>query len=339
MMNMSSREWRLVKRPTGAPTESDVELATVELPSPRAGEVIVHNAAMSVEPYMWGRMTGEADYAAPYEIGAAMTGHAVGTVVASADPQIAEGTLVLHEAGWREAAVLPSAQVRPLGAADLTPSVWLGALGLTGLTAYVGLLHMAGCRPGDTVFVSAAAGAVGSTAAQIAKAMGCRVIGSAGSAAKVEFLTDKLGLDAAFNYRDGTARSGLSAALTRIGEDGLDVYFDNVGGEHLEAAIRRMRDFGRIALCGAISTYGSRAPGPSNLLVAIWRRLRLEGFIATDHLARRPEFERVMARWLLEGRVQSVETVHTGGISEAFPAMLGMLRGQDIGKTVVTLAS
>ena len=338
MMNMVSREWRLVRRPTGAPTESDVGLATVELPAPRVGEVAVRNIAMSVEPYMWGRMTGEADYAAPYELGAAMTGHAVGTVVASADVDIAEGALVLHEAGWREAAVLPAAQVRSLPGLPLPPSVWLGAMGLTGLTAYVGLLDIARCRPGDTVFVSAAAGAVGSTAAQIAKAMGCRVIGSAGSAAKVEFLTDELGLDAAFNYRDGTVRAGLAGALAQIEEDGLDVYFDNVGGEHLEAAIRRMRDFGRITLCGAISTYGSRTPGPSNLLIAIWRRLQLAGFIASDHVARRPEFERVMARWLHEGRVQSVETVRAGGIGEAFRAMLGMLQGQDVGKTVVTLA-
>jgi hypothetical protein len=211
-------------------------------------------------------------------------------------------------------------------------------MGLTGLTAYVGLVDIARCSPGDTVFVSAAAGAVGSTAAQVAKAMGCTVIGSAGSAAKVAFLLDELGLDAAFSHRDGSVRSGLSAALARIGADGLDVYFDNVGGEHLEAAIRRMRDFGRIALCGAISTYGNRVPGPGNLLLAIWRRLRLEGFIATDHVARRPAFERTMARWLREGRVRSVETVRTGGIAAAFPAMLGMLRGQDVGKTVVTLA-
>jgi NADPH-dependent curcumin reductase CurA len=210
-------------------------------------------------------------------------------------------------------------------------------MGLTGLTAYIGLLDIGRCRPGDTVFVSAAAGAVGSTAAQLAKVMGCRVIGSAGSPAKVDFLAGKLGLDAAFNYRDGSVRSGLSGALDEVGEDGIDLYFDNVGGEHLEAAIRRMRDFGRVALCGAISTYGNRVPGPGNLLLAIWRRLRIEGFIATDHLARRPEFERAMARWLREARVHSIETVRSGGIAEAFPALLGMLRGQDVGKTVVTL--
>jgi NADPH-dependent curcumin reductase CurA len=337
MMNYPSLEWRLARRPSGTPDLSDVELVETKLPAPGRGEVLVRNTAMSVEPYMWGRMTGQADYAAPYELGAPMTGHAVGTVIASGASALPEGTLVLHEAGWREAAVLPAAEVRPIDAPDLAPSVWLGALGLTGLTAWVGLVEIARCRPGDTVFVSAAAGAVGSTAAQLAKTMGCTVIGSAGGAAKVEFLTGELGLDAAFSYRDGPVRSGLSDALTRVGQDGLDVYFDNVGGEHLEAAIRRMRDFGRIALCGAISTYGSRAPGPSNLLLAIWRRLRLEGFIATDHTARRPDFERMMAAWLRDGRVRSVETVRTGGIREAFAALLGMLRGQDVGKTVVTL--
>ncbi len=337
MMNRISREWRLRRRPSGTPEESDVELVETRVPAPRTGEVLVVNTVMSVEPYMWGRMTGEADYAEPYALGAAMTGHAVGTVLESAAPDLPEGTVVLHEAGWREAAVLTAAQVRRLDQPDLAPSAWLGAMGLTGLTAYVGLLEIGRCRPADTVFVSAAAGAVGSTAAQIAKAMGCRVIGSAGSPAKVAFLTDKLGLDAALNYRDGSVRSGLSDALEAIGEAGLDLYFDNVGGEHLEAAIRRMRDFGRIALCGAISTYGNRVPGPGNLLLAIWRRLRIEGFIATDHLARRPEFERVMAGWLRQGRVQSVETVRGGGIAEAFPALLGMLRGQDVGKTVVTL--
>jgi NADPH-dependent curcumin reductase CurA len=332
-----SREWRLVRRPSGTPDESDVALVDADVPPPRPGEVLVRNVAMSVEPYMWGRMTGQADYAEPYQLGCAMTGHAVGTVVDSGVPDLPVGTRVLHEAGWRELAVLPGDRVRVLGEPDLPPTAWLGAMGLTGLTAYVGLFDVAQCRPGDTVFVSAAAGAVGSTVAQLAKATGCRVIGSAGSPEKVEFLTEKLGVDAAFDYHDGPVRSGLAAALDRLGADGLDVYFDNVGGEHLEAAIRRMRDFGRIALCGAISTYGNRVPGPSNLLLAIWHRLRLEGFIATDHLDRRPAFERAMVRWLREGRVQSVETVRGSGIAGAFDALLGMLRGQDIGKTVVTL--
>ena len=333
---LRSREWRLRQRPTGTPSSADVELVEVALAQPLPGEVLVHNIALSVEPYMWGRMSGEADYAAPYELGVAMTGHAVGTVVASAATDLPVGTLVVHEAGWREAAVVPASAVRALPSDDVVPSAWLGAAGLTGFTAYVGLLDIAACKPGDTVFISAAGGSVGSTVAQIAKLMGCTVIGSAGSAAKVEFLTSELGVDAAFDYHDGV-RASLSAALDRVGQSGLDVYFDNVGGDHLESAIRRMRDFGRITLCGAISTYGNRVPGPGNLLLAIWRRLRLQGFIASDHEARRPEFERVMTDWLRQGAVRSVETVRSGGVEVAFDAFLGMLQGQDIGKTVVTL--
>jgi len=338
LMNMTtSREWHLVRRPVGTPSPDDVELVEVHVQSPARGEVVVSNVAMSVEPYMWGRMTG-AGPTTPYELGAPMAGHAVGTIVESAHPELTEGTLVLHEAGWRECAVLPADRVRVLDQPDLPSTVWLAALGTTGFTAYVGLLHVAACRPGDTVFVSAAAGAVGSTVAQIAKAMGCTVVGSAGSAAKVAFLLESLGIDAAFDYHDSSLRTSLADALERAGVDGIDVYFDNVGGEHLEAAIRRMRDFGRIALCGAISTYGDRpAAGPRNLLTAIWRRLQLTGFIIYDHEARRPEFERVMGGWLRGGRVRSVETVRTGGIGQAFPALLGLLGGADLGKTVVEL--
>ncbi len=338
MMNNPPREWRLVRRPIGKPEAADVELVEVDLPPPATGEVLVRNKVMSVEPYMWGRMTGTADYAEPYPLGAAMTGRAVGTIEVSAVEALPVGTAVLHDAGWRDAAVLPASEVRRLDQPNVASSAWLGALGLTGLTAYVGLLDIAACRPGDTVLVSAAAGAVGSTVAQIAKAMGCTVIGSAGSAAKVSFLTDDLGLDAAFDYHDGPLRTALAEALDRAGTDGVDVYFDNVGGEQLEAAIRRMRESGRIALCGAISSYGSRVPGPSNLLLAIWRRLRLQGFIATDHEHRRPEFERVMGGWLRSGRVRNVETRRPGGIAAAFPALLDMLGGTDVGKTVVTLA-
>jgi len=332
-----SREWRLARRPTGAPSESDVELVETVLGRPGPGELLVRNTAMSVEPYMWGRMAGTADYVEPFAIGAPMSGRAVGVIEHSEDPSLPPGTTVLHEAGWREAALLPATEVQAVPAGSVPPGAWLGALGIPGFTAYVGLLDIAHCRPGDTVFVSAAAGAVGSAVVQVARAMGCTVIGSAGSAAKVRFLLDELGLDAAFDYHDGPLRDALAAALERAGQDGLDVYFDNVGGEHLEAAIRRMRDHGRIALCGAISTYAGGVPGPRNLLVAIWRRLRIEGFIATDHTERRPSFERVMAGWLADGRIRNVETVRTGGIAAAFSAFTGLLEGRDIGKTVVAL--
>lgn len=343
-----SRQWHLVRRPAGWPTDADVELVEVDLPDPGPGELLVRNVVMSVEPYMRGRMNAHVSYAAPYDLDAPMRGHAVGEVVASGSPVgPAAGTpvggFVLHESGWREYALVRAQDVRAVSGGEVTGgfplSAHLGVLGLTGMTAYVGMLHVAACRPGETVFVSAAAGAVGAAAGQIAKAMGCRVIGSAGSPAKVRYLTGELGFDAAFGYRDVPVRTSLAAALDRIGRDGVDVYFDNVGGEQLEAAIRVMRPFGRIALCGAISVYNAAepVPGPRNLLLAIWRRLRLEGFLLDDHADRRPAFERDMSRWLASGAVRNVETPVDGGIEAAWPAFLAMLRGENVGKTVVRL--
>jgi NADPH-dependent curcumin reductase CurA len=337
-----SRQWHLVRRPAGWPTDADVALVEVELPDPGPGELLVRNVVMSVEPYMRGRMNAHVSYTTPYELDAAMRGHAVGEIVASGDPGGLAGDFVLHESGWREYALVRADDVRAVASGEdggFPLSAHLGVMGLTGMTAYVGLLDVAACRPGETVFVSAAAGAVGATAGQIAKTMGCRVIGSAGSPAKVRYLTGELGFDAAFGYRDGPVRTSLAEALERIGCDGVDVYFDNVGGEQLEAAIRVMRPFGRIALCGAISVYNAAepVPGPRNLLLAIWRRLRLEGFLLDDHAARRPAFERDMSRWLATGAVRNVETPVDSGIEAAWPAFLAMLRGENVGKTVVRL--
>src|SRR4051794_22499911 len=188
MMNTrSSREWQLTRRPVGTPTPDDVSLVEVSVSAPQSGQVIVANSALSVEPYMWGRMTGESDYTTPFELGAAMLGHAVGEVVDSAAPEIPVGSTVLHEAGWREFAVLDSGAVRVVDTDGIAPTAWLGVLGLTGFTAWAGLYKVAQCRPGDTVFVSAAAGGVGSTVVQLAKALGCTVIGSAGSAEKLAY--------------------------------------------------------------------------------------------------------------------------------------------------------
>ncbi|MCW2621743.1 MAG: hypothetical protein JWL64_1345 [Frankiales bacterium] len=338
-MSTRSREWHLVRRPNGRPAPEDVALVDAQVPDPAPGQLLVRNEVMSVEPYMRGRMSDTPSYAEPYALGAAMTGHAVGTVVASRVPGVEEGARVLHEKGWRDLALLQEGEARVLPDLGVPPSSWLGAMGLTGFTAYVGLLTVAAAKPGDTVLVSAAAGAVGATAAQIAKAMGCTVIGSAGSEEKVRYLVDELGLDAAFSYRAGPVRKELAAAIERSGSDGLDVYFDNVGGEQLECALRHMRIGGRLALCGAIATYDATepVPGPRNLLLLIWRRLRMEGFLVGDHEARRPAFERVMGGWLADGRVRSVETVHEGGLPAAFDAFLAMLDGSNVGKMVVPL--
>ncbi|MFF5991275.1 NADP-dependent oxidoreductase [Prauserella flavalba] len=335
----SSRQWQLVRRPVGEPTDDDVALVPVDVPDPGPGEVLVRNAVMSVEPYMRGRMSEARSYVEPYALGEPMSGHAVGEVIASADPVLPEGSWVRHELGWREVALVKAAEAEPVDVRGFDPALHLGVLGQTGLTAYAGLLRIASLKPGETVFVSAAAGAVGATAVQIAKAKGCTVIGSAGSAEKVAFLTRELGADAAFDYHDGAVRDLLAAALERAGAAGIDVYFDNVGGEQLECAIRCMREEGRIALCGAISTYNATepVPGPRNLLLMIWRRLRMEGFLVTRHLDLRPDFERDMAGWLCSGAIRSVETTVRGGITQAWPAFLDMLGGGNVGKTVVSL--
>ena len=335
----ASREWQLRRRPMGAPVDDDVALVEVDLPGPGPGEILVRNVVMSVEPYMLGRMSDARSYAEQYAIGAPMTGHAVGRVVASEEADVPVGAWVRHERGWRELALLPAKEAEQIDVTDFGPSAHLGVLGLTGMTAYVGLLRVAALRPGDTVFVSAAAGAVGSTAGQIAKAHGCTVIGSAGSQAKADLLTGELGFDAAFDHRAGRARDLLPAALERAGADGLDVHFDNVGGEQLEAAIRCMREGGRLALCGAISTYNATepTPGPRNLLLMIWRRLRMEGFLVGDHEDLRPVFERDMRQWLDDGAVRPLETRVSGGIAQAWPAFLAMLEGGTVGKAVVEL--
>jgi NADPH-dependent curcumin reductase CurA len=338
MMNTwSSREWQLARRPDGKPTNEDVVLVEVQVPGADPGQVVVRNTALSVEPYMWGRMTGESDYTTPFALNTAMLGHAIGVVVESAAAETPVGATVLHEAGWREYAVLDAAAVRVVDVDGIPATAWLGVLGLTGFTAWAGLHRVAKCRPGDTIFASAAAGGVGSTVVQLARALGCTVIGSAGSAEKLAYLRDELEVDAVFSHRSPSIRDALSAALAEAGQDGIDVYFDNVGGEQLECAIRKMHQHGRIALCGALSTYGKRSPGPSNLLLAIWRELTLEGFLVGSHEAARAEFEAEMLDLLRAGSVRPVETPRAGGIEVCFEAFLAMLDGADLGKTVVML--
>jgi NADPH-dependent curcumin reductase CurA len=334
--NRTSREIHLASRPTGWPTADNFRLVEVAVPEPRPGQVVVRNLVMSVDPYMRGRMNDVESYAPPFRLGEALYGGAVGEVVASASPDLAVGDMVQHGLGWREYALLDAAKARKVDPAAGPPSAYLGALGMVGLTAYVGLLDIAAMRPSDTVFVSGAAGAVGSIAGQIAKLRGSpRVIGSAGSDAKVHYLTRELGFDAAFNYKNGPVREQLKKAAP----DGIDVYFDNVGGEHLEAAISSLNTFGRAALSGAISQYNleEAPPGPRNLWLAITNRLTLRGFIVSDHADRTPDLLAEVGRWLREGRLRVGETV-VDGIENAPDAFLGMLRGENLGKMLVRLA-
>jgi NADPH-dependent curcumin reductase CurA len=327
---MLSREVRLARRPVGEPAPADFELAERELGQPGEGRLLVRNLFMSVDPYMRGRMNDAKSYVPPYELGKAMYGGAVGEVVAGGEPG-----LVVHQLGWREAALVDAARAQPGRVPEgVSPSALLGALGMPGMTAWVGVTDIAPVAEGETVFVSAAAGAVGSVAGQIAKARGCRVIGSAGAPEKVAYVRDELGFDAAFSHHDD-----VRAALREAAPDGVDVYFDNVGGPQLEAAIGALNRGGRIALCGAVSQYNATepAPGPRNLALLVGKRGRLRGFIVSDHAEREAAFREEVGDLLASGRLKMPETIVEGGIEAAPQAFVDMLRGRHLGKVVVRL--
>ncbi|MFD9028481.1 NADP-dependent oxidoreductase [Streptomyces parvulus] len=330
-----NREWHLVTRPVGWPKPEDFALVETEVPTPREGQVLVRNLYVSVDPYMRGRMSAAKSYAEPYELGKAMQGGAVGEVVASNAEGFAVGDYVLHFLGWREYAAV-NAETAVKVDPDAAPlSTYLGVLGMTGLTAYAGLLRTASFKEGDTVFVSGAAGAVGSQVGQLAKLKGAaRVIGSAGSDEKVRLLVDEYGFDAAFNYKDAPVGEQLRAAAP----DGIDVYFDNVGGDHLEAAIGSLNLNGRIAICGAISVYNNTepAPGPRNLARLIQTRGRIEGFLVGDHYDLQPKFVEEVGPWVASGALKYRETV-VEGIENNLEAFLGVLRGDNTGKMIVKL--
>lgn len=329
-----NREIHLASRPEGWPTPENFRLVTTEVPTPGPGQVVVRNRFMSVDPYMRGRMNDVKSYVPPFALDAPLDGGAIGEVVAGEAGGVKPGDTVLHGLGWREYALVDAKGVRKVDP-DLAPvTAYLGVLGMTGLTAYAGLLDVAAMRPGETVFVSGAAGAVGSMVGQIAKLRGAgRVIGSAGSAAKVERLT-ALGFDAAFDYHDGPVYKQLRAAAP----DGVDVYFDNVGGDHLEAAIGAMNLHGRAAICGMIAQYNATEPpaAPRNLALVIGKRLTLRGFLVGDHGHLREQFVQEVAGWLREGRLSYDETI-VDGIEQAPGAFLGLLRGENLGKMLVRL--
>ena len=335
-----SREIRLKSRPTGTPTHEHFDLQTVDVPPPAAGEVQVRNEHMSVDPSMRGRMYDARSYVPPFEVGKAIEGRAVGRVAASADPRFAEGDYVVSDFGWRELFNAPADKLEKIDTASLPPRAYLGIAGISGFTAYVGLIHMASLKPGDVVFVSAASGAVGSVVCQIARIRGHKVIGSAGGAEKIAFLKDELGVDEVIDY---TAEPSLTKALARAAPDGIDVYFDNVGGPHLEAALARANRFARFALCGMISTYNlaEPAPGPRNLVLAITKNIRLQGFIVLNYTHLHGEFIDQLRRWHAEGRISQKETI-VDGLEAAPDAFLGLFNSggsgrQKLGKMLVSL--
>jgi NADPH-dependent curcumin reductase CurA len=312
----------LAARPQGVPKESDFEVREAEVSVPSDGEVRVRNVFVSVDPYMRGRMTGVRTYVDPYQVGDVIEGAAVGRIVESRHDGFAEGDWVLSTLGWREEGVASGDGLRKLDPELAPPSTALGVLGMPGLTAWVGLVDVGRVQEGETIYVSGAAGAVGSTAVQIAKLKGLRVIGSAGSPEKVEWLRS-LGVEA-FDYRETRLKDALA--------DGIDVFFDNVGGDQLEGALNALRPFGRVIACGAISRYNDEQPepGPRNLALVVSRRLRIEGFIVIDHMGRYRDFITEVGPWVADGRLAYRETV-LEGIERAPEAFAGLFRGDTVG--------
>ena len=334
MTPIISHEIRLASRPAGLPRAENFSLAQVPVGSPDEGHVLVRNLFMSVDPYMRGRMNDTASYVAPFGLGRPLDGGAVGEVVVSRAAAFRPGDAVLSNYGWREYFVAPGSELRPVSREFQPLSLYLGALGMPGMTAWAGW-QLVGVNAGETVFVSGAAGAVGHVAGQLARLYGCRVVGSAGSAAKVRFLREECGFDSAFNYKDGPIREQLKSAAP----DGIDVYFDNVAGEALEAALSLLRLRGRIIACGGISIYNDQKPrpGPSNLINITTRRLTMKGLIVSDWLDRRAEFQHEVGGYLRAGTLKSKETL-VNGIDQAATAFMGLFDGTNVGKMVVQLA-
>ena len=296
--------------------------------------MLVRNLFMSVDPYMRGRMNDRASYVAPFELDRPLSGGAVGEVVESRAAALRPGDAVVSHYGWREYFVAPASDVRPVSREFEPLSLYLGALGMPGMTAWAGW-QLVGVKAGETVFVSGAAGAVGHVAGQLARIYGCRVVGSAGSAAKVRFLLEECGFDSAFNYKEGPIGDQLTAAAP----DGIDVYFDNVAGETLEAALSALRLHGRIVACGGISMYNDQKPrrGPSNLFNITTKRLTMKGLIVSDWLDRQAEFEDEVGAYLRAGTLKSKETL-VSGIDQAVAAFIGLFDGTNVGKMIVRLA-
>jgi NADPH-dependent curcumin reductase CurA len=327
-----ARAWHLTSRPKGLPTQENFALREIELPSLGDGMIRVRNRWLSVDPYMRGRMNDVKSYVPPFQVGAPMEGGAIGEVVESKAEGLAPGDFVQHMAGWRDEAVIDARTANKLPSLGAPPEQFLGVLGVTGLTAYFGLLDAARAKEGDIVFVSAAAGAVGSVVVQIAKAKGMTVIASAGGQSKCDFVRS-LGADKVVDYKAGPILKGLAAAAP----DGIDVYFDNVGGDHLDAALALARNNARFAICGMIEGYNTGEPASLRFIMRIIAaRIALKGFIVFDYFPRMAEFFRDMGPWVASGAVKSQETV-VDGLEAAPDAFLGLFSGANVGKMLVRL--
>jgi NADPH-dependent curcumin reductase CurA len=337
MPEATNKQVRLASRPSGWVTEENFNLTEGAVLEPGDGQLLVRNIFMSVDPYMRGRMNDSKSYVPPFQLGEVMQAGVVGQVVASKNANYAEGDYVIGMLGWENYSLSDGAQLRKIEAGAVPLSYHLGILGMPGMTAWVGLHKIAQVQAADNVFVSAASGAVGSVVGQLAKLHGCRVSGCAGSDDKVALLIDELAYDAAFNYRNSES---LPGSVAEVCPEGIDVDFENVGGEIFEAVLWNMRDFGRVALCGMISNYNDEKlqPGPRGMTVIIGRRLRIQGFIVTDHPEVCHEYVVKAAGWLAEGKLKYRETVDEG-IENAPRAFINMLKGGNTGKQIVQLAA
>ena len=333
MKTITSREIRLASRPSGIPTSANFTRAQVELGILPDQQVLVRNLFMSVDPYMRGRMSDRKSYVPPFEIGKVLEGGAVGEVIESRAKEFKAGDAVTSSFGWREYFIASPKDLHPVSRAVQPLSVYLGALGMTGMTAWAGL-NLVEVKAGDVIYISGAAGAVGNVAGQLAKIRGCKVIGSTGSMEKVKFLREECGFDIAFDYKTGPIVEQLNVEAP----DGIDVYFDNVGGEALEAALSVLRVQGRIIACGGISGYNEEKPrpGPNNLFNITTKRLTMKGLIVSDWLDRQGEFEKEVGGYLQSGKLKNKETV-VEGLDQAEDAFIGLFKGKNIGKMVVKL--
>ena len=338
-------EIHMKERPLGIASENNFELVRVRVPDLKQAQVLVRNVWMSVDPYMRGRMSETKSYVPPFELNKPLEGDCIGQIIESKNRQFEVGEYLLSNFGWREYWVSTGSNDISKIAPTIAPlQSYLGIMGRTGLTAYVGLLisELTDSSTSNTVFVSAASGAVGSAACQIAKIKGCHVVGSTSSSQKVKSLIDEAGIDYAFDYRK-IGEENISSELRKACSDGIDVYFDNVGGKHLEAALENMKVFGRIALCGMISQYNFPqfpstvpGPGPSNLFLAISRRIKIQGFIVRDHYHVLNEFRTYMSKWIKEGKIKWEETIYEG-LENAPKAFIALFKGEKLGKMLVKI--
>jgi NADPH-dependent curcumin reductase CurA len=330
----TATEIRLASRPEGVPTHDNFEIVDTEVPTPGDGQILVRNLIMSVDPAMRGRMKDVKSYAPPFQVGEVMSGGAVGEVVESHVDDVKPGDHVLHQAGWRTHAVLDAGRYVKVDGAAAPLSTYLGVLGMPGLTAYSGLLESAEFKAGDTVFVSGAAGAVGSLVGQIAKLQGARAVGIAGGPEKCRYITEELGFDAAIDYKNEDVPSGLRAACPNA----IDVYFDNVGGEILDAALAQLAFRARVVICGAISQYNSTEGmrGPSNYMSLLVNNASMTGFLVFHYASHYAEAARQMGEWIATGKLESREDVEHG--IERFPEVFLMLfEGTNDGKLVLAV--